>query len=168
MAADSTYSTVSDIDNKTGDLQAPAYINKQGFANDAADEIDSYLGHFYYTPFNVGPTSLMARPAILAIKRIAANLSTGRFLLAVATASEDDNIHSYGRRLVDEALAALKDLADGKYPLAGAVLLNTDAGVPASGPLISTSEEESEVDRFYNYFNQPLPLDCYYRARRCW
>jgi hypothetical protein len=150
----STYSTVDDL--LIGDMPIPPYINKQGYVDNAADEIDSRLGYVYATPFDVSDLSTMIRPARLTIKRIAAHLSSGRIILAMAVASEDRQVHAYGKSLIDEALAVLEKIANGEIPLVGAEPLDPDAiSAPTSGPMIANIDQFSSVEAFYQQFSQP-------------
>jgi hypothetical protein len=151
----STYSTLADL--LIGDMPIPAYIDKQGYVNNAADEIDSRLGYVYATPFDVSDLSTMIRPARLTIKRIAAHLSSGRLILAMATASEDRQVHAYGKSLIDEALSVLEKIANGEIPLIGADPLDPDAtSAPHSGPTILNIDQFSSVEAFYQQMALPI------------
>lgn len=144
----STYSTVSDL--LKGDLPSPAYVSEQKYVDDAANEIDSYVGYVYATPLDVTDSSTMLRPARLMIKRIASHLSTGRLILAIAVASEDDRLHAYGQKLVDESIEALKMIRDGELQLEGAETVGgVDVPVPATGPMIANLDQWSPVEAFY-------------------
>lgn len=151
----STYSTVDDL--LLGDMTIPGYVSKQAYVDNAADEIDSRLGYVYATPFDVSDTSTMIRPARLMIKRIAAHLSSGRLVLAIAIASEDRQVHAYGKSLIDEALATLDKIAEGQIPLVGAEPLDPDASsAPPSGPAILNIDQFSQVEAFYQQMAQPI------------
>jgi phage gp36-like protein len=156
--ADSTYSTVTDI--LKGDLPTPSYINEQKFVNDAANEIDSYVGYVYATPLDVSEQSTMLRPARLMIQRVASHLSTGRLILAIAAGVQDDRLHAYGQRMVDESIETLKMIRDGELPLAGAEPVEgVENPIPESGPMIANIDTYSAVEAFYAEMARPRYLD---------
>lgn len=139
-----------------GEIPLPGYMSADKMITDAADEIDSYLGYVYTTPFNVTATGPLARPARLLLKRINAHLATGRIILAVASPEENRNLHAYGWQLVSESIAALQAIAKGEIVLEGATP-NADApaGEPATAPLINNLDSESNVEAFYNRLSNP-------------
>lgn len=140
-----------------GSIPLPSYMSAEKMIDDARDEIDSYLGYAYKTPFDVTvETGTLARPARLLLKRINAHLATGRIILAVASPEENRNLHAYGWQLVSESIAALQAIAKGEIVLDGAEL-NEDApaGEPATAPLINNLDPESNVEAFYNRLANP-------------
>lgn len=150
----STYSTVDDL--MLGDLPVGSYVSKQKYVDDAADEIDSYIGHIYATPIDMSVGSPVSRPSRLLVARIARFLSTGRLILAIATPSQHQVLHAYGAKMVDEALAALNALAEGDPPLVGADPANPAKDVlESSGPLVSNIDTRSTVETFYQVFADP-------------
>ena len=140
-----TYSSVSDM--LVGDVRH-GVLDAGKFVQDAADEIDSRLGHLYKTPLAVsGPTSgLMERHSILLIKKINNHIASGRFLMAASAG--DESIHSYGRMLVREAYAELNRIADGVIVLDGAE--PQEGLTDTTGPTILTQDDESPLDAFYS------------------
>jgi hypothetical protein len=121
------------------------------FFDDAADEIDATLGFIYETPVTKsakgGP---LPRPVELILARINRFLASGRYIMAVASAGEEGNVHAYGWSLVKEAQAALAGLASGANELDAVRLPNPGAGRRA--PAIANKEEASNVDTFYDAF----------------
>ena len=148
----SVYSVIGDI--LLGDLPIPGYVDKQKYVDDAADEMDSYIGYTYVTPIDMNPAGPVIRPARLLLHRIATHLSTGRLVLAIAVASEDKSLHAYGKSLVDDAVAALEKIAGGEIPLTGAVpIVGTTS--PPSGPMIANIDQFSMVEQFYQQMAVP-------------
>lgn len=144
----SIYCTVDDL--LIGNIPTPAYVNKQKYVDDAADEIDSYLGARYVTPIVLTPSLPAERPSALMLKRINAHLASGRLILATAAGGEDTELHAYGASLVREALAGLMQLAAGEPPLTGALpATNVGSTDPGSLPLVSNGDPYSQVDGFY-------------------
>jgi hypothetical protein len=148
------YCTTADV--STGNIPLPTYIDKQKFVDDAADEIDSKIGFVYQTPLDItdSPSNLLVRPARLLLKRLNANLATGRLILALDAAGEDDKLHAYGWSLVREVTAALNNIADGDIALDGAPLVDPTAN-SAKAAMIFNVDPESNVEAFYDRIANP-------------
>lgn len=144
-----------------GDLKVGQAANAQRFVDDAADEIDSVVGVRYTTPLNISILTsppgtgsfVLTRPSALIIKRVSRMLSTGRLLMGVHAASEEDGIHEYGKALVNEALAWLVQIRNGEVQLDGAEPV-LDANV-AAGPVTVNYDATSGVDAFYDRVMKP-------------
>lgn len=131
-----------------GGIPAHDDTELEKFVNDAADEIDSILGVVFETPVTNRPDGLpIDRPASLALTRINRYLASGRYIMARAASGEDDNLHTYGARLVREALDALRDMASGKVIFNARRLSDPEA--ERKGPRMSNAEARSNVDAFY-------------------
>jgi hypothetical protein len=148
------YCSINDV--SIGNIPLPTYIDKQNFVDDASDEIDSKIGFLYTTPIDIADsgTNPVVRPARLLLKRIATSLATGRLILALDAAGEDQKLHSYGWSLVREATAALNKIADGEIPLEGATLVDPAANT-AKTVLLYNEDAESSVEAFYNRISNP-------------
>lgn len=153
--ADSTYSQVTDL--LTGNIPVSTVLG-QKYVNDAADEIDSIIGHIYVTPVDMRPTpeedppgvGTVKRPSRLLLKRIANFLASGRLMLATSAGGEDDQLHAYAKYLVDTALATLQQIASGSISLDGAVTDSDPDTEGRYGPLIANVDPESNVEAFYD------------------
>jgi len=144
-----TYSLVADL--LTGNIPTPAGLDPQKFVQDAADEIDSKIGFAYETPVN---TNTAPRPVVLLLKRINNFLATGRLILAVATPGEDTTLNAYGKRLIDEATAALDSIVSGDLILPDIPPLDPTSP-PYAGPIIINKDPESNVEAFYDRIANP-------------
>lgn len=147
-----------------GGIPARTELELQKFFDDAADEMDSIIGGVFETPVVRNLKGLpLGRPAQLTLARINRYLATGRYILAVAASGEEDSLHSYGARLVREALDALRDIAI-KRVLFDAYEI-PDPEAESKGPRIYNAEERSNVDAFYEagtgpdnmFFGTPWP-----------
>lgn len=136
-----------------GNIPLPTGITAQKFVDDAAEEIDSYIGMTYLTPVDINASEL-ARPVKLLLKRINSHLATGRLILAVTANGEDDRLHAYGASLVTESLATLQAISDGEVTLIGAAPANAD-DVAVTGPMIANVDAESNVEAFYGRIANP-------------
>lgn len=147
------YSAITDL--LTGNIPTPASLDPQKFVDDAADEIDSKIGFLYQTPIDVSGTSLVPRPARLLLKRINNFLASGRLLMAAAAAQEDSQLHAYAWSLVQEATAAVNQIADGTIPLEGATKLDTGDSGAVTAVIINNLDSESNVEAYYNRIANP-------------
>lgn len=142
------YSAVGDLLH--GNVPLPPYINPETYVASAAEEIDAVVGQIYITPISVqaGPTT---RPTMLILKKANNFLATGRIILAMDSAGQDDALHKYGRYLIGEAEKILQAITEGKILLTGATPI--DGTSNATVPTILNAEDKSLVDSFYENFN---------------
>ena len=138
-----------------GNIPLPGYIDAQQKVQDAADEIDSRIGHIYQTPVSMVESGSVSRPARLFLKRINAHLASGRIILAVASPTENSSLHAYGRSLVREAIEAIGNIVSGDLELTGAALVEGAEINPVGVPLISNVDPESNVEAFYDRIANP-------------
>lgn len=139
------YSTTEDL--ILGNIPTPA--DAQKYVDLAANEIDGMLGMRYVTPITSGV------PAVgLLLGRVSTYLSTGRLVMALAAAGEDDQIHQYGLRLIQEATAILDGILSGSIILPGVAALNPDS-IPSSAPRIVNVDNASAVEAFAGVFGNP-------------
>lgn len=147
-----TYADVSDL--RKGDIPLPSYMGDgSDYINSAAEEIDAQLGHIYVTPIEIDAAVPLNRPAILLLKKMNWLIASGRLILNLATAGEQPSLHSYGLRMLNEGLALLEQVADGKIVLTGATVIDTGSADPESfsGPKIINEDSSSLVEGFYDF-----------------
>lgn len=147
-----SYSEVTDL--LTGNIPLPATTSADMYVQDASDEIDSKIGHIYSTPIDVSEDSLVKRPARLLLKRIANWLASGRLMMATAAGAQQQEVHAYALKLVEDATKSLDMIASGDVLLDGAVRVEVP---PKSftGPQIDNKDPESNVDAFYDRISNP-------------
>lgn len=150
--ASTAYCGIGDL--LLGEIPLPGYLSPDKYVQDAADEIDSKIGHLYKTPVDLEAPDL-SRTAKLTLKRINAHLASGRLLLAVAAPDENRQLNAYGLSLVKEAIEALALIATGEYPLDGAEGMDGDTEMESSAPKISNLDPESSVEAFYDRIANP-------------
>ena len=129
------------------------------YINDAADEMDSYLGTRYVTPIVLDSSNDATNPpqraARLALKRINAQLASGRIITSKATGGEDTDVHAYGLMLISNALAAIEAIRSGEVILPGGEVLpgvvTPGSGTSATAPLVANGDPYSQVDAFYAF-----------------
>lgn len=144
-----TYSQSSDM--LLGDLPLVS-ANADKYVQDASDEIDSKLGFTYVTPMVLTGSP---RPVQLLIKRINNFLATGRYILAVASPTEQQALHAYGKSLVDSAESSLASIVCGDIVLDGVPRVDSDGTSSNNGPVILNQDPESMVDAFYDRVANP-------------
>lgn len=140
------YSEVSDLRHGDIPLQAQ-HGTGEGFVQDAADDIDAQVGHIYVTPISV--VNIPAnRPTRLLLKKINNLLASGRLLLDMAAAAEDDNLHSYGLQMLKEGMELLRRVSTGEIVLAGAPKLDGTSDAPERLSIVN-EDAYSMVEGFY-------------------
>lgn len=170
-ASQSAYCSVADL--RYGDIVLATYMGDGGkYVDGAAEEIDAAVGHIYVTPMLLDSADQKQRPAALLVKKINWLLASGRLVLDLAAAGEDSDLHAYGRRMLDEGLALLKQVSSEEIVLVGAAPLPVPEGEEknSTGPAIYNEDAESLVESFYERFNPyrnppfqypPLPAEPY-------
>lgn len=149
MSTTIPYCQLSDL--LFGNIPTPASAGQ--YMALAAEEMDSQIGLKYSTPVVVSDNA-ESRPTRLLLKKINIFLATGRCVMAVSGGGEDDQIHQYGRSLVDEALAALAAIVNGVIVLPGADPVSPDDNL-SSGPMVSNVDATSRVEDFTGVFGNP-------------
>lgn len=156
----------------TGDLllgNVPVPASAARYVQDAADEIDSVLGSQYVTPIILDENIPAQRSGFLLLKRINAHLASGRLIMALDAAGEDDQLHQYAEYLLRQALEALRQIQDGSIIIPGAEPINPEVN-RATGPIASFADDYSPVEEYGTVFGnhaaqaleQPIP---YYGPR---
>ncbi len=147
------YCTVADL--LKGDLPLAAqYGDGTGFINTAADEMDVVLGQLYVTPIVLLETP-ENRPSLLWLKTCNKFIASGRLVLDIAIAAEDDNLNAYGLSMLNQGLAMLTAIQTGAASITGATLLDPTAGTHATGPMIFNEDSISLVQGGYEFLLDP-------------
>ena len=149
-----------------GDMAVSSTIQLDAVAADAADEMNVRLGERYVVPLDLDAAALLPHHRRL-VEQINARLAAGRLIMAIASPSEDRDLHNYGKYLVDLAMGDLDLIVSGRVLLGGqedsAVTTDPDAW---RGPSIFNQDEESGVEAYvesfyggnWNSWWQPGPL----------
>jgi phage gp36-like protein len=130
-------------------VQLSTSLSRLRYVQDAAEEIDSYLGWRYVTPVDISETSPVPKPVKLTLKRLNAHLATGRLILAASMGIEDDNLHAYGESLVAATSSILKELSTGDL-LPGIPQEEVGDQKVTGGPSIANEDCDSLVESFYD------------------
>lgn len=146
------YSTVPDL--LFGSVPTPPEPEK--WIERADEEIDSYVGRLYVTPIAF-PATTEARPGMLLIKRVSAQLATGRAIMALDAGSQEDSLHQYAAYLIKESCKVLKSIADGDVTLDGIQMASPDD--TTSAPQVYNVDESSAVEDFFSNFQAPSLAD---------
>lgn len=147
-----SYSTVGDL--LTGDLHISLKIDKQKFIDDAAEEIDSKIGFLYTLPL---PFVSLPKHQQLLLKQINNKLASGRLILTLDIVGEENALHAYGLRLVNEAMGELMLIANGQVDLDAPRLVPADDTYVDKTPAGYNRDAESAVDQFENSFMRGEP-----------
>ena len=143
----------SESDLRLGDIAYPSYLgSKDDRIKSGAEEIDIAIGHIYRTPIVV-PDPLpedVTRTSYLTLKKINWLITSGRIILDMAAAGEQETLHAYGMKMLKEGLEMLYSVASGETKLPGIETLPLPEGqVNFTGPAISNEDPESLVEAFY-------------------
>jgi hypothetical protein len=117
--------------------------------------MDSIIGLQYVTPVVLDDSVPAQRAGFLLLKRINAWLATGRLLMALDGAGEDDQLHQYAKYLVDQAMLALSQIQDGTITLPGAVPVDPEGEFRGTGPLAFWADDTSPVEAYQSVFGNP-------------
>lgn len=147
-AVEGAYCATEDL--RKGDIAVPSYTSLAQYVTNAAEEIDAALGHLYITPIEINSSVSANRPSILYLKKLNWLLASGRLVLDVAAAGEMDNLHAYGKRMLDEAAGMITMLTSEELVLVGAPLIPSDSEeIHFTGPAIFNEDAKSLVEGFY-------------------
>jgi hypothetical protein len=130
------------------------YGDGTGFVDTATDEMDVVLGQLYETPIVLADTPAN-RPSQLWLKTCNKFIASGRLILDIAIAAEDDNLNAYGLSMLNQGLAMLKAIQDGAASITGATPLDPNAGAYQTGPVIFNEDSESLVKAGYEFLLDP-------------
>ena len=131
------------------DLQLPAGTTAEDWIDRAAEEIDSRIGVRYVLPLET-----VSAGGLATLKRLNAQLASGRMLMALNSA--DDDVHAYGKSLVDEALADIKSVVAGVIPLGATQVTTSPQNL--GGPAVQNQDAYSATAAF-EAFAFPDPLN---------
>lgn len=142
------------VDLLHGDIPLPQrHGDGAGMVTAAAEDIDSQIGHIYVTPIQVNPDP-KNRPTRLLLKKINNYIASGRLLLDMAAAGEDNDLHAYGRSLLTQGLELLAKIAEQEITLTGCETIAGDVQQkPPSKLFIINQDPESLVEGFYRRTN---------------
>lgn len=134
---------------------------KKHYIEKASDEIDSYLSSIYVTPlpYSTADSGQLRRTSLI-LNQVCTELASGRAILGAAGSKQDDQVHAYGRWLVDRAHKRLDKIMSGEVKLDGTGVVRVDQSSKTQGPLVSNMFE-SQVGLFYGQrpgFANPHPL----------
>lgn len=129
---------------------------KRAYIEKASDEMDASLSAIYVTPLPYSTAdSGQLRRTSLVLNQICTELATGRAILGEAGSKQSDQVHAYGRWLVERAQKNLDRIMSGEIKLEGTGVVRVDQSNKVAGPLVSNMFD-SQVAAFYG----PRKGDC--------
>lgn len=131
--------------------------DKEHYIEKASDEIDSYISSRYETPISVNiSASGSRRVASLVLNQICSELASGRMILSYAATAQDNQVHAYGRWLIERALDRVYRIVDGDLELPDVPYADgTESERPPRGPIVINTGPfggESQVGKYYDTF----------------
>lgn len=142
----------------SADLPVPPGFSKSKFVSDASDEIDTNIGALYKTPVQFTTAGDQEKYAVTMtfLKQLNARLATGRLIMALDAAGQNQALHAYGLFLLKEVKAILDQIRDRDIVLEGAPINDNDPSVyNAPGPAIFQLDAFSGVEAFYAIVQNP-------------
>jgi hypothetical protein len=136
----------------TSDLPLPQGVNRSSYVQMAADEIDMMISRYYKTPvvFNTAELQEKFKPTLLLLKHVNIKLATGRIILAVDAAGENQQVHAYGASLVAEAMRLLEAIVNRDIILEGADgNSNEPSEIATARAIVYQLDATSGVEDFY-------------------
>lgn len=124
----------------------------------AAETIDMTISKLYAVPVDVTAGSPVSTYAKILLKKINYTLASGNLILEIEDLGEDNKLHAYGKYLVDEAMMALKAIADGSVVLPDVPPANPDD--PGASPMpifVGNIDPISPVESLYGYLDKSRP-----------
>lgn len=150
--AGAAYIGPAEVRGQLGDMSISSGLSLDGFATDAASEMNVRLGERYVVPLDMEAPELAAHHKAM-IEMINARLAAGRLLLAVTSPAEDRDLWNYGRYLVDLAMADLDLIVSGRVILGGQGDSTTESNLSdETGPLGYNHDQMSAVEAFEESF----------------
>jgi len=144
MAA--TYSTDNDIASKYSHLKISNDLTVGDYREEAYHEINMEISKLYIVP--VVSTKDIDQEYL---KSIESRLAAGNILIAVASVSEVENVHEYGKLLIDQAREKIDKLIDQTIILTGAPKDTDD-----TDELIDAGKIQGSAADEYSTFNRPM------------
>ena len=154
------YCTQADVLPLKGDVALPSTVQVQDFIVRANNDIDAALSERYVVPIVGGTAQTTA--VLLAIN---ADLATGRLIMSLTVASQDEVLNEYGRSLVSRAIEGdaatgtlgLRALREGAFILPGATLKTgvtsaSQFSIRIKSPTPDGTSDKSYHDYFFDYF----------------
>jgi len=120
--------------------------------------MDGWIGQRYIVP--VTPTGQHQHAVKSLLRTVNSWLASGRLIEELTASTQTVEIHAYANKLINEALATLRSIAEGQIVLIGCPILGEgDEGsdvTQASGPMVYNQDPSSPTNFFYDEINNPL------------
>lgn len=131
-----------------GDARMDESIKKH-YIEKASDEIDAALSAIYVTPlpYSTADSGQLRRTSLI-LNQICTELASGRAILGAAGSKQADQVHAYGRWLIERALRNIDKILSGEVKLEGTGVVRVDQSSKIAGPLV-TNRFPSQVAAFY-------------------
>lgn len=140
------FCTKSDIEILIGEMDTGRHdLDKWGEMG--REELELALAGTYVTPIVFAGEPAAIEISKMALKRINANISAGRFLLSSTSGAQQEELHTYGNYLVSQGHAMIAEVLDGNPALAAEKSGGGGSGIGAA-PLAMFADAGSQVEAF--------------------
>jgi len=144
MAA--TYSNDKDVASKYSHLKISSDVIVNEYREEAYNDINMRIKSLYIIPIDSVDTNDLAY-----LKSIEARLAAGNILIAVSTVDELEDVHEYGKFLIDQATSRIDELVKQNIVLKGATK-DTDK----SDNIIDAGKLQGSSADSYSTFDRPI------------
>ena len=145
------YCTESSIQTHVQNIRLPGSVTWTSLAEAAANEVDSYLGTRYVTPFVVSAADPSTSSTAYWLQNVSSMIAAARLMLSTAAPGSQDSANNYGQYLLRNAMQLINDVLSGKVDLEGLQEIAAN-GSGIQGATVLNQDRESQVDVFYDNF----------------
>ncbi len=153
--------STNDIDDLIGDIPVGSGVDRVKFINKAEAVMNTYFAGIYTLPISilssVDPVTSGTTTNLL--KSLQEDLSSGMFLLSLASVHEVESLHSYAKDLRGRALSNLKQIREGEITLIGATL---ESNPSLSKPRKILSNAPENYDTGFTSSTEALDSNSFY------
>lgn len=141
-----TYSADKDVSSKYSHLKISSDVVVNDYREEAYNEINMKISNLYIIPIDSTNVNDIAY-----LKSIESRLAAGNILIAVSTTDELDELHNYGKFLIDQAVSKIDELIKQTIILRGATI-DTDK----ADNIIDAGKIQGSAADAYSTFDRPI------------
>ena len=141
-----SYSNDKDVSSKYSHLKISSDVVVKEYREEAYNEINMKISSLYAIPIDSTNVHDLAY-----LKSIEARLAAGNILIAISTVDELEDVHEYGKFLIDQAYKKIEELLKQTIILKGATK-DTDK----SDNLIDAGKLQGSAADTYSTFDRPI------------
>ena len=141
-----TYSNDKDVSSKYSHLKISSDVIVNEYREEAYNELNMRISNLYIIPIDSTDANDLAY-----LRSIESRLAAGNVLIAISTVDELQDVHEYGKFLIDQSFAKMDELVKQTIILKGATLDTDDANKVVDPGKLQGSSADS-----YSTFDRPI------------